>query len=323
MGGILSAIRDEAWSLGMRAIAMSDCGQTSRAANQHIAELQNLPEDTKEAFSVAKYFAYTLIEPAPTSRRSPCATLFCSVELSTLAAGAALAAEGLNTVVLNMANAYHCGGVWCQARGSQEEGLFRCTSLPLSLWPRRAVGDNRLPSFRTRRETFFPLSEAGVVYTPRMRMIRGEGFGIFAQDPSRAEVAVVSAAAQDLRSPGVLCCAGLSSCRPSFNKPLTRQKIRSILYVAESNGHNAIVLGAFGCGAFANDPELISEIFAELLKEEFTGFDVVVFAVVFSLRLLQVFGYNFPNVVAGTDVARYALLRTSVSEHLQHRGREP
>merc|ERR1712176_289914 len=111
-------------------------------------------------------------------------------------------------------------------------------------------------------------SEAGVVYTPRVKMTRGEGFGYLAKTPTVHEVAAASCAAQDLRS-----CFLFGN--QKFDEQLTREKMRSIMHVAESQGHDALVLGAFGCGAFQNDPQLIARLFAELLETEFKGFRAV------------------------------------------------
>jgi uncharacterized protein (TIGR02452 family) len=46
------------------------------------------------------------------------------------------------------------------------------------------------------------------------------------------------------------------------------------------HGHDAVVLGAWGCGVFRNDPEMVAELFAGALRGRFAGvFDVVAFAV--------------------------------------------
>jgi len=37
------------------------------------------------------------------------------------------------------------------------------------------------------------------------------------------------------------------------------------------NGHVVIVLGAFGCGAFGNDPELVSKVMSQVFRDEFPG----------------------------------------------------
>jgi uncharacterized protein (TIGR02452 family) len=47
-----------------------------------------------------------------------------------------------------------------------------------------------------------------------------------------------------------------------------------------ASGHTEIVLGAWGCGVFRNDPDQVASTFAALLAGEFAGtFAKVVFAV--------------------------------------------
>ena len=58
---------------------------------------------------------------------------------------------------------------------------------------------------------------------------------------------------------------------------ITYRKIVSILNCAKRNGHKNIVLGAFGCGVFNNDPQVVGELFAQVLP--CYDFENVVFAV--------------------------------------------
>jgi hypothetical protein len=62
----------------------------------------------------------------------------------------------------------------------------------------------------------------------------------------------------------------------------TRLKIRAILNMAVEHNHRCVVLGAFGCGAFANPPRHIAQLFHdELYSAQFRGcFSRVVFAIV-------------------------------------------
>merc|ERR1719382_524356 len=56
-------------------------------------------------------------------------------------AAAALSDAGLRPAVLNFAHGYNCGGGFEHAGGSQEEDIFRKTSVFLSLWPHRRSDD--------------------------------------------------------------------------------------------------------------------------------------------------------------------------------------
>ena len=61
----------------------------------------------------------------------------------------------------------------------------------------------------------------------------------------------------------------------------TKRKIRAILRACFHGGNDAIVLGAFGCGAFRNPPAHIARLFREVFEEsEFRGvFRRLVFAI--------------------------------------------
>ena len=66
---------------------------------------------------------------------------------------------------------------------------------------------------------------------------------------------------------------------PSELNLLHRQRAKHILTVAAANEVNILVLGAFGCGAFANDPRVVADATFEALDEFIKYFDVVEFAI--------------------------------------------
>ena len=62
---------------------------------------------------------------------------------------------------------------------------------------------------------------------------------------------------------------------------ITCAKIRTIFRIGLQNDHDAVVLGAFGCGIFHNPPQSIASCFDQVLNEpEFQNkFKKVVFAI--------------------------------------------
>jgi uncharacterized protein (TIGR02452 family) len=61
----------------------------------------------------------------------------------------------------------------------------------------------------------------------------------------------------------------------------TKEKIRTFFEMARQQGHQSVVFGAFGCGAYGNPPEHIAEIAMDVIKNEFAHcFKEVVIAIV-------------------------------------------
>jgi uncharacterized protein (TIGR02452 family) len=48
---------------------------------------------------------------------------------------------------------------------------------------------------------------------------------------------------------------------------IMKQRIRYVLAVSEKNGIDLLILGAWGCGVFKNDPETIADNFKKVLTE--------------------------------------------------------
>ena len=48
---------------------------------------------------------------------------------------------------------------------------------------------------------------------------------------------------------------------------ITRNKIRTVFRLGLTYGNDALVLGAFGCGAFKNPPAEIANVFHEVMEE--------------------------------------------------------
>ena len=47
--------------------------------------------------------------------------------------------------------------------------------------------------------------------------------------------------------------------------PTMRVRLARVLWVAARHGHSALVLGAWGCGVFQNEPASVAGLFAEAL----------------------------------------------------------
>ena len=62
--------------------------------------------------------------------------------------------------------------------------------------------------------------------------------------------------------------------------PVMYQRTEKVLAIAHQNGYKNLVLGAWGCGVFQNEPADIAKIFYELLTTKFENcFEEIVFAI--------------------------------------------
>lgn len=57
------------------------------------------------------------------------------------------------------------------------------------------------------------------------------------------------------------------------------QRVERIFRVAAANGAEVLVLGAFGCGAFCNPPEIVAKAFRTVQTKYESYFDAVEYAV--------------------------------------------
>lgn len=181
--------------------------------------------------------------------------------------------QGLNPVVLNMASSKNPGGGVMGGAGAQEENLFRRSNLFKSMYQFAQYAEE----YGLKRSVKqYPLDKNyGGVYTPNAVVFRGTqatGYPLFKQPHVLSFVAV----------------AGIS--HPKLIKGelapeeviVTKNKIRTIFRIALKHGHDSMVLGALGCGAFCNPPAQIARLFHEVMYEkEFRNhFRVITFAII-------------------------------------------
>jgi uncharacterized protein (TIGR02452 family) len=177
---------------------------------------------------------------------------------TTLGASLRLVERGLQPLALNFANGIYPGGGFLRGATAQEEALCRSSALFLTL-----EGD---PMYAEHRKRPLADSTDWAIYSPRVPVFRMDD-------------------GTELQRPWLLsfitCAAPYA---PDIGQPQSRyllqQRIRRVLEIAQAYGHSALVLGAWGCGAFQNDPLLTAVDFRQALECDFSGaFSEVVFAI--------------------------------------------
>lgn len=194
-------------------------------------------------------------------------TLLSVVESGTLTAAKTLAVRYPRVAVLNFANAVNPGGGVMYGAQAQEESICRCTNLyPCLMKPE--VFD-AFYSYNNEKDRYY---SDRLIYSEKVTVFKSD------EDESKNleqwfQIDVITCPAPNLNGASTVDFQKLEKTFVS--------RIRNILTVAEMYGVQALVLGAFGCGAFSNPPDLVAKVFRELLVEgEFQNiFREVVFAI--------------------------------------------
>lgn len=168
--------------------------------------------------------------------------------------------------VLNFANAHHAGGGFLLGANAQEESLCRCSTLYASISSKPAA---EMYHFNNTHPN--AVESDYMLYSPDVCVFRDHKYN-FLEEPF--SVSVITAPAPNRRGAAMLASSEL------IEKTFVR-RIRILLAIAAEHGHKDLVLGAWGCGAFGNRPDDVSEFFRTVLIDEGFGrlFDEVCFAV--------------------------------------------
>lgn len=193
--------------------------------------------------------------------------------------------KGLNPCVLNMASFHTPGGGVISGSSAQEENIFRRTNIFKSLYQFHNIGDNYDVK---QREERYPLDyNFGGIYTPHVTVFKGSDDVNYTPLEEPFEIAVVSVAA--VKNPKLE-----NGKLVPWVVDTLKSKIRQILDIALENGHDSLILSAFGCGAYKTPPTEMARIFKEVLSSEKykNAFKVIHFAII---NLKSTNGMHNPN----------------------------
>ena len=202
---------------------------------------------------------------------------------------------GYNPAILNLASAGRPGGGYDLGLGAQEESLCQSSNLSLSLYqfadPRRlkCVRDSGVPH----KQIGYPLdTNYGGIYTPGVTFFRNNKRKYFTikDDPFRCDVITVAALSFNGRNDSARAMELMYKATDGGFTPagaeVMRNKIRTIFRMGVEHGKDALVLGAFGCGAYKLPCDAVAELFRQVMDEpEFAGkFRLLVFAILENTR---------------------------------------
>ena len=169
-----------------------------------------------------------------------------------------------DVALLNFASARNIGGGFLGGAKAQEEDLCRCSALFRCL-------ETQPDYYRANREHRSTLYTDHLIWSPAVPFFRLRGN----QLPDRLFLAGVITAPAPNRGP-------MHANEPESLAALPdvfARRWRHVLAVAASSGHRRLVLGAWGCGAFGNDPYDVAAAFLRVWPQWASAFDEVAFAI--------------------------------------------
>lgn len=177
---------------------------------------------------------------------------------TTLGASLRLVRNGLRPLALNFANSIYPGGGFLDGARAQEETLCRSSALHQTL-----VDD---PMYEAHQKQRRPEASDWAIYSPNVPIFRTDN-GTELQHPWQLSF--------------ITCAAPYA---PAIGQPqagdFLQKRIDRVLAIARAYGYSALVLGAWGCGAFGNDPRRTATDFRSALENEYSGaFSDIVFAI--------------------------------------------
>ena len=176
-----------------------------------------------------------------------------------LYAGVELKEQGYNPAVLNMASRRNPGGGVVTGAGAQEETLFRRTNLFRSLYQFAPYAEQ----YGIKRSHHqYPLDRNfGGVYTPDaiyFRESEQKGYALLDKPVCLSFITVAGMNRPDLTLDGMIA---------DYHVEPIKNKVRTIFRMGLVHGHDSLVLGALGCGAFRNPPRHVAHLFHEVMDE--------------------------------------------------------
>lgn len=180
---------------------------------------------------------------------------------------AQLKKDGRNNIgILNFASAKNPGGGFLNGALAQEESLAMCSNLYLTQIEKREY-------YEKNRDCNTMLYTNHMIYSKDIVFIR-ENSRLLWNSPIIASVLTAPAV-----NMGQYLLKGNTD--KEYAEKVMKDRMRKVLQVFAEQKNEILILGAYGCGVFRNDPKTVATYFVELLKGE--GFEKYFSEIVFAI----------------------------------------
>jgi uncharacterized protein (TIGR02452 family) len=197
----------------------------------------------------------------------------CSVEvIEGTAINVASMFAGKKPCIMNFAD-FKLPGGWVTKGGSaQEESICRSTTLNFILTSDKCMNGYYLPNKEKLKHWEFPqFYDDSMIFTPDVFVIKDGDRVPKNLDYSKCYfIDVINCVAPNLYR--------FYPDQEDLMRIYTK-RLHKFFEIAKSEGEEILILGAWGCGAFRNNPDPISQVFKNLIKEYRNEFKKIIFAI--------------------------------------------
>ena len=170
-----------------------------------------------------------------------------------------------HVATLNFASWTNPGGGVESGSAAQEESLCRISTLFPALNDERMMKEFYYPH---RASSLKGIYNDDVIYTPDVTIFREDDDNMNFLTPDKwTRSDVITCAAPNLLAIKSLELIGLES--------IFRNRFSKVLSISYQNNASCVVLGAFGCGVFGNDPHLVAKATVDVLSKFRAYFDII------------------------------------------------
>ena len=238
--------RDSLSGIARETVRICEAGQYQSPMGKQVV----LADDIKRAVKGTVLYSVSNLPPIP-QQMSALETRIEVANETTFRGLAKLALRGGHIACLNFASARNPGGGFLGGAQAQEEALARASALYHCLVAAPKYYERNRAN---RSAVYLDL----VIFSPQVPFFRKDA-GDLLEKPILASVITApapnrGAVAQNERGNLALVETAL------------RRRAEMVLHIAQAHGVERLVLGAWGCGVFRNDPEKVSAVFASLIK---------------------------------------------------------
>lgn len=173
--------------------------------------------------------------------------------------------KGKKVCVLNFANAYRPGGGVENGASAQEESLCRCSTLYPCISCKEMVKDFYCAHKNDGAKTF-----RDMIYTPEVVVFKDDENEMLMNKENWFHTDVITCAAPNL---------SWADMEDDELMQFHEFMFERMFKAAAMHGAEVMILGAFGCGVFNNDPKIVSKAAKNIIERFSNYFDTIEFAI--------------------------------------------